>query len=60
MTETIMLVEDSPEAVELTRHALKECGMPKIMVAYDGQDRRHSVCLVPIVECAAQREIAQE
>lgn len=38
MTETILLVEDSPEAVELTRHALEECGMPEITVAYDGQD----------------------
>lgn len=38
MTQTILLVEDSPEAVELTRHALEECGMPSITVAYDGQD----------------------
>lgn len=39
MADTILLVEDSPEAVELTRHALEECSMPdRIIVANDGQD----------------------
>lgn len=39
MADTILLVEDSPEAVELTRHALEECRQPeKIIVANDGQD----------------------
>lgn len=38
MSDTILLVEDSLEAVELTKHALEECGMPTITVAYDGQD----------------------
>lgn len=40
MAGTILLVEDSPEAVELTRHALEECSLfgNAIIVAYDGQD----------------------
>lgn len=40
MAGKILLVEDSPEAVELTRHALEECSMADkvITIAYDGQD----------------------
>lgn len=40
MAGTILLVEDSLEAVELTRHALGECSPADkaITVAYDGQD----------------------
>ncbi|OGP12759.1 MAG: hypothetical protein A2052_08245 [Deltaproteobacteria bacterium GWA2_54_12] len=40
MAGTILLVEDSLEAVELTRHALEECTLTDnaIIVAYDGQD----------------------
>lgn len=39
MPDRILVVEDSPEAVELTRSALAECSLPEnIVVAYDGQD----------------------
>lgn len=40
MAGTILLVEDSPEAVELTRNALEECRLADkaITIAYDGQD----------------------
>lgn len=39
MTGTILLVEDSPEAIELTKHALEGCNsLANITVAYDGQD----------------------
>lgn len=39
MPDTILLVEDSPEAVELTKHALEECSvLERIVVANDGQD----------------------
>ncbi|CAG1066508.1 Response regulator rcp1 [uncultured bacterium] len=40
MTGRILLVEDSPEAVELTKHALEGCSLESkaIKVAYDGQD----------------------
>lgn len=41
MAGTILLVEDSPEAVELTRHALEDCRFAaanSIVVAHDGQD----------------------
>ncbi|MBI2400598.1 MAG: response regulator [Deltaproteobacteria bacterium] len=40
MAGTILLVEDSPEAVELTRNALEECSLAgnSVTVAYDGQD----------------------
>lgn len=39
MTGTILLVEDSPESIELTKHALEGCDTAaKIVVAHDGQD----------------------
>lgn len=40
MAGTILLVEDSPEAIELTRHALEECSLAgnAVTIAYDGQD----------------------
>ncbi len=39
MNGTILLVEDSPEAVELTKHALEGCNSAaSIIVANDGQD----------------------
>lgn len=40
MAGTILLVEDSLEAVELTRSALEECSLAgnSVTVAYDGQD----------------------
>lgn len=39
MAGTILLVEDSPEAVELTRHALEDCSLAgNVTIAYDGQD----------------------
>lgn len=39
MEKTILLVEDSPDAIELSRHALSECGEPEgLIVASDGQE----------------------
>lgn len=40
MAGRILLVEDSLEAVELTRNALEECSMADraVTIAYDGQD----------------------
>ncbi len=39
MAKRILLVEDSPEAVELSRGAFAECGKDaELAVAYDGQD----------------------
>lgn len=38
MAKTILLVEDSPEAVDLSMNALLECWPgPEVVVAYDGQ-----------------------
>jgi two-component system response regulator len=40
MAGRILLVEDSPESVELTMHALEECSRTDkaVTIAYDGQD----------------------
>ena len=39
MAKTILLVEDSPEAVELSRGAFSECDtLAELVVAYDGED----------------------
>lgn len=39
MAKTILLVEDSPEAVELSKGAFSECGSnADLVVAYDGED----------------------
>lgn len=39
MAKTILLVEDSPEAVELSKGAFSECGSgAELVVAYDGED----------------------
>ncbi|MBI1910939.1 MAG: response regulator [Deltaproteobacteria bacterium] len=38
MDESILLVEDSPDAVELSKLALKECRTGDVIVATDGQE----------------------
>lgn len=38
MDESILLVEDSPDAVELSKLALKNCRTEEVIVASDGQE----------------------
>lgn len=38
MGKTILIVEDSPEAVELSKEALSDCGGERLEVAYDGAE----------------------